>query len=253
MAGYNPWGCKEADMSKHTQKQRGLQTEPPSALGKRSRWKIPNFAPMVHCQVERSRGLHASLFFFFFASLLLFWTQLTTRKLMFALQIGWRTTKHQRERKNPMAQDAFCQVSPNIFIWCVTREMPPTPVQFIMYIRQITRCNLSQMLELKLPIHTSPGIASAHSFRATFSHRCSSSVEFPRHSLNTAQSSMEQETLRTARGSPGNRWGSCRPTVLQSCWSWNLEVTSQSYWNVLCNQILLGTAFPSKINGLQPK
>ena len=62
MAGYNPWGCKEADMTKHTQKQMGLQTEPPSALGKRSRWKIPTFASTVHCQVERPTGVTCKSF-----------------------------------------------------------------------------------------------------------------------------------------------------------------------------------------------
>ena len=143
-----------------------------------------------------------------------------------------------------MAQDAFCQVSPHFFFWYVIWEIPPTPVQFTMYIRQITRCNLSQMLELKLPIHTSPVIASADSFRSTFSHRRSSYVAFPRHSLNTAQSSMEQETLRMARGSPGNRWGSCRPTVLQSRWSWNLEVASRGTEMCCINQVLLGDCFP---------
>lgn len=40
---------------------------------------------------------------------------------MFSLQIGQRTTKHQKESENSMAWDAFCQVNPHFQLMCHPR------------------------------------------------------------------------------------------------------------------------------------
>lgn len=104
------------------------------------------------------------------------------------------------KRKNTIAQDAFCQVGPHFHL-IVSCEMPPAFVQFIMYIRQIPRCNLLQMLELNLPMPTSLILASADES----SHRCSSSV-LPKHYPSTIQNTKDQETSRKTCRNPGEQW-----------------------------------------------
>lgn len=96
--------------------------------------------------------------------------------------------------KIPWLRVPFCQTSPHFRLMCHPRDSSYF-CYFVMYIRQITRCNLSQLLELNLPLHTAPVIAFAdYSFSSTFSHRCSS-PELPRLSPNTMHS-VREETCR---------------------------------------------------------
>lgn len=97
----------------------GLEGRPNRALGAGEAKQMEN-SRLCHPQHRKKKDPQE-----FPPSLWLFWAQLTTQKLGSSLQTGRGNRNRQRESKNPMARDAFSQMSPHFHLTCHL-EMPPT-------------------------------------------------------------------------------------------------------------------------------
>lgn len=167
-----------------------------------------------------------------------------TERLVFSLQIGRRTTKHQKESENSMARDAFCQVNPHFQLMCHPRgDSYLCSVYYVHKTNNKTRPVTNARMK---PANTH--ITSNCLCRLLFQfHFLPQILQLGASEAKPEASSELGETrnLKKVLQEPREHWYQCSPIASQSrCVLGSVGVISHWYWNLLCNLVLSENCFP---------